>query len=319
MVRALPFVVARVSDRLEIIDVSGATSHALLGPGAAPGQSIDVAMAPQLAGPLRAVAADLLRSEGQAHRFDVVLHAEHSEITVVRAAPAELLVIVRAVTDERNAAARMARALAEKEALLREIHHRVKNNLQMVTSLMRLQTRSETSPAALAEKAESRIQALALVHEQLYQSDDLARIDLEAYLRTLTARLVFAYAGRGSAVDVEVRATARGIGIDQAIPLGLIVSEAVSNSMKHGLAGRSRGRVVVELATEEGEHRLRVSDDGCGLRPQSGRAQSLGLRLVHQLGRQLGGTVAVRDVGAGGGAEVLVAFPVVCAPAVAGP
>lgn len=184
-------------------------------------------------------------------------------------------------------------SLEEKEMLLKEVHHRVKNNLQVVSSLFYLQRErvQDEQTRAVLDESRARVQSIALIHEQLYQSTNLAAIDFDAYLRRLCANILSTYdAGR---VDIEIQAEGVVLDIERAVPCGLLVSELVSNALKHAFGGgpgkvRVRGRV-------DGEKQFvfEVEDDGVGI-PEGldwRRASSLGLRLVQSLARQLRGAI----------------------------
>lgn len=184
-------------------------------------------------------------------------------------------------------------SLREKEVLLKEVHHRVKNNLQIISSLFYLQRQRATAPQikSLLDEGRSRIQAIALIHEQLYQSASLAIIDLDDYLRRLTAALRSMYGARK--VEIETCAAGVALELEQAVPCALLISELVSNSLKHAFASHP-GRVSVRARrAADGEIILEAADDGAGI-PESldwRNAGSLGLQLVQSLVKQLRGTI----------------------------
>lgn len=191
---------------------------------------------------------------------------------------------------------RVRKALEEKDVLLKEVHHRVKNNLQVISSLLNLQANQITDQKtrdALRE-SQNRVRSMALVHEKLYQSADLAQIDFGSYVRSLVNFLIQAY-GNGSG-KVQVTAAAQNIhlDIDSAIPCGLIINELVSNSLKYAFPANKAGHI--EIVFEEpasGEYLLVVRDDGVGLPAglDPARSTSLGLKLVTGLVQQLNGTL----------------------------
>lgn len=196
------------------------------------------------------------------------------------------------------------RTLREKEALLQEIHHRVKNNLQVISSLLQLQMNSVNDPRANAILRESqlRVRSMALIHEKLYQSDSLARIDLGQYLRELASLLFGTYARERARVRLEFDLAPVSVGIDTAIPLGLIVNELITNSLKFAFPDKRPGLIKVELKElTAGGLLLRIADDGIGLPPEmtSAPGDSLGLRLVGILTRQLQAEGAWEAVAAG--------------------
>ncbi len=200
------------------------------------------------------------------------------------------------IVRERAEAALLA-SLREKEALLKEVHHRVKNNLQVIASLLRLESRRIEHPITqqVLSEMQNRIQSMALLHETIYRSGNFATVDLAAYLSQLT-RQMFRSLARQSEVSLHLDLAPASLEIDQAIPCGLIVNELASNSLKHGFPPGRRGAVSVRL-TRAADERLTitVSDDGIGLPPGfvPGESGSLGLQLVKDLAGQLQGTLAI--------------------------
>ncbi len=205
-------------------------------------------------------------------------------------------------TARKQAEDRIRAALAEKDVLLKEIYHRVKNNLQVVSSLLNMQERGvadEGMKALLAENA-NRVKSMSLVHEQLYRSQDLSSIALAEYLRQLTEHLQYAHRPLAARVPLRLEVSPElKLGIETAVPLGLIVNELVSNAYKHGYAAdTARGEIVLRAeALGDGRMQLEVADDGRGLAesfaPQS--ATSLGMQLVVALAAQLGGELHHRS------------------------
>lgn len=184
---------------------------------------------------------------------------------------------------------------AEKEILLKEIHHRVKNNLQVVTSLLHLQSHDIKDPAtrALFDQSQYRINAMAMIHEMLYQSSDLSAIDYQTYLKQLINKLVRSIKGSETAVQLELNITPLHLNIDTAIPLGLLINELITNSLKYGLDKGKDSILTVHLtASKEGNYLLEIGDNGKGMQndwTKTAKPQSLGLRLVKQLALQLEG------------------------------
>jgi two-component sensor histidine kinase len=190
----------------------------------------------------------------------------------------------------------------EKEVMLKEIHHRVKNNLQIVRSLIRFQTDKVDDPRVqeLFNECVNRVGAMALVHEQTYLSKDLANIDVGNYLNSLVRDLASAYNIRVNLhMDVDIKV--KTLGVDTLTPLGLLINEVISNSFKHAFTGRESGTIIVHLSgSEEGGLDLRVGDDGVGI-PDHGRwekPKSLGMELIHTLAGQLNATIELQP-GAG--------------------
>lgn len=214
--------------------------------------------------------------------------------------------------ERRRAETSLRTSLDEKEVLLREIHHRVKNNLQIISSLLNLQSMNFSDPVLLAQfqDSQNRVRSMALIHERLYRSEDLALVDFSTYLRELTGSLVMTYSRQPQNITVTVDADAVMLDIDTAIPCGLIVNELVSNALKHGFPSGRAGQIQVEMFPEP-QFRLVVSDDGIGLPPDFDwrHSPSLGLQLVESLTRQLGGTIEISG-SPGTRAEICFSRPV---------
>jgi len=222
-----------------------------------------------------------------------------------------VLGIARDTTDRKRAKERIAAALMEKEVLLREIHHRVKNNMQVIVSLLRMHSR-RTDDARLGQvfdDCRDRVNAMSLIHEALYQSDDLARIDFEVYLKKLCRNLSQAYGASGRGVTVKVERANVTLDMDQGIAMGMIICELVSNAFKHAFSLGKGGMVTIVLSVLGGEEvELIVQDDGEGLPPEIDilNPPSLGLQLtVAAVTRELGGSIEVeRD----GGTRFIIRF-----------
>jgi PAS domain S-box-containing protein len=207
------------------------------------------------------------------------------------------------ITESKRAEATIAASLREKEDLLKEIHHRVKNNLQITSSLLKLQcgrVTDEASRRALTE-GEGRIRAIALVHEMLYRTADLSRIDFAEYVRRLVPQMARAQVPRSAEITVAVEIDDVRLHIEDAVPCGLLLSELVSNCFKHAFPGERRGHILVRVRAQDGAGLIEVLDDGVGLPPglDVDNPDSLGLELVHRLTRQLQGSVTIRSNGAG--------------------
>ncbi|GAB6904440.1 hypothetical protein JCM12296A_02740 [Desulfosarcina cetonica] len=206
----------------------------------------------------------------------------------------------RQMTEKELVAAdqKLRQSLAEKEALLKEIHHRVKNNLQIVSSLLYLQEDYLSDPKGIEILRESqhRVKSMALIHEQLYGTTDLARIDFGRYIEGLTANLFDAYGIDSSRIRLNVRADDIRLGVDTAVPCGLIVNELVCNTLKHAFTPAAMGTLdVIVRMLSPGRMELVVADNGIGMAesPAENEKPSLGLRLIHTLTAQLDGTVSV--------------------------
>ncbi|CAO3426775.1 AAA family ATPase [Azospirillum endophyticum] len=185
--------------------------------------------------------------------------------------------------------------LEEKDALLREIHHRVKNNLQLVTSLLNLQSRriKDKAVAALFADSRDRVRSMALVHESLYRLGNFARVPMREHLEAVCAHLLRAYSRQAGAVRLETELDDLKLDINRAVPCGLIVNELVSNALKHAYPGGRGGLLRVTLTTDGQECRLSVRDDGVGLPggADPDNMDSVGLQLVSDLTNQLHGSL----------------------------
>jgi two-component sensor histidine kinase len=207
----------------------------------------------------------------------------------------------------RERTAELEHALSEKSVLLQEIHHRVNNNLQIITSILQLEADRTADPALQASKGKTlkRVYAMALVHELLYQTEELEHIDLGLY----AGRLIDNFRA-GSAVEFGLAAEREiRVGLDFALPFGLLLNELLSNAREHAFPPGRYGRVDVRLKTEEGGAiGLSVSDDGVGMPEGTAfeRARSLGFTLVNTLALQLHGKIELEREG---GTRWVIVFP----------
>jgi len=218
--------------------------------------------------------------------------------------------VLRVLRQERD---RLARSLEEKEVLLREVHHRVKNNLQVIASLLRLQAGAMGSPelTAALEDSQHRVESMAMVHEQLYESSDLREVNLEKHAKQLMTNLFDSYGVdaarmRGSVAISLASGQPLLLDVHRAIPAGLILNELISNSLKHAFPGGRSGSITVEGEQRGGKVTLVVRDDGVGLPATPQKHGSLGLQIVEILARQLR---AVLTIERGSGATFRLTFP----------
>ena len=217
------------------------------------------------------------------------------------------------ITERRRAQQRIEDALREKTVLLNEIHHRVKNNLQVVTSLLNLQADHAADPRLRAILAEScgRVKAMALTHQLLYERKDFSRLDLGDYLERLVHSIRATYRGTGDRIALRLALPEKSVDLDleRTIPCGLMVNELVTNSFKHAFPGERCGEIVIELAeSDDGQICFGVADNGVGLPSDDELSSrtSLGLQLVQLFVDQLHGAV---EIDRAGGTRFSVRFP----------
>lgn len=200
--------------------------------------------------------------------------------------------------ERKQAEEQLRRSLNEKEILLKELHHRVKNNMQVVSSLISLQTQKVDDPRYVAYflETQNRIHAMALIHEMLYNSKDMSQIDFSSYLSDLTQYLLGIYITNQHQVQVQCNVKDIYLGINDAVPCGMIINELVSNALKHAFPDGRKGTITIDIDTNpEGNHVMTVSDDGVGIQKQCKHetADSLGMLIVRLLTKQLEGSIAI--------------------------
>ena len=222
----------------------------------------------------------------------VWVHGEARLISDESGQPVLLQGVAFDITETKKAAEIVKSSLREKELLLKEIHHRVKNNLQITSSLLRLQAAKIPDAAVrqVLRESQDRIRSMALVHEMLYRSQDLARVDFPQYVRALVPQLFRSY-NPGGRIRYRVEIDEIVFGVDLAVPCGLIINELVANALKHAFPGDRRGEICVRMRLEQDRYRLSVEDDGIGFPAGLDVSQTgtLGLQLVRTLTEQIGG------------------------------
>ena len=188
------------------------------------------------------------------------------------------------------------RSLEQKNVLLREIHHRVKNNLQTITSLLNIHARSEPSPGArrALSEVQLRVRTLALVHRHLYETDDVRAVDLRQFVGELCQILLESARDADSKVAIGLMVCEMSVDSERAVPIALLITEAVTNALKHAFPDRRAGRITVSLAPDDSENvRLSISDDGVGLVQGANGGSGLGMTLMAAFARQLGGELQI--------------------------
>jgi two-component sensor histidine kinase len=217
------------------------------------------------------------------------------------------ILVAQDLTRLKAAEAQLRESLGEKELLLREVHHRVKNNMQVISSLLAMQSTSG-DPEVLRklEDSQNRIRTIALIHEQLYQQTELARIDTQSYLQVLAQHLIQSY-GKTEQVRLELDVDNLNLDLDQSLACGLIVNELLTNAFKYAFADGRHGKVSLRLKDlGDGTRLLEVADDGQGFQPKTGeKRRTLGTSLVSKLARQLRGRVITSGEG---GVTVKIVF-----------
>ena len=239
-----------------------------------------------------------------------VLATKQGQRTTVHWAGSELLdpsgvlqgVVCAAVniTERKLAEQQLRASLVEKEVLLKEVHHRVKNNLQIISSLLALQARAtaDADVHRMFEECQGRIRSMALIHEQLYQSGELSRIDFSEYVQRLCYHLADSSAVLDGRVVLRIDVAAAPLPINLAIPCGMILNELVSNALKHAFPGDRRGQICVSFHVAGRHHKLSVRDSGVGMddRSSTHKNNTLGLKVVDALVRQLGGHLQYENI-----------------------
>jgi PAS domain S-box-containing protein len=266
---------------------------------------------PEDVGPTREIFERLARTPGSVERAEFRFRHRDGSWRILEAIgknllqlPAVRAIVVneRDVTDRRNAEEQLRISLQQKETLLREIHHRVKNNLQVVSSLLDLQSTTARNPESIEALRESkqRVKTMAMIHERLYSRGDVSSIVLKGYIEDLVHGIVQANI-KDQLVAVQLDIPAIPVGINSVVPCGLIINELVSNCLKHAFAKGEKGNILIQLrSVREKRLTLLIEDDGLGL-PEDVDLESrgsLGLNLVRALVKQLDGTIEIdRGVG----------------------
>jgi two-component sensor histidine kinase len=200
-------------------------------------------------------------------------------------------------------------SLKEKEVLLKEIHHRVKNNMQIISSLLKIQETKlkDQSIIKAFQESQNRIRSMAMIHEKLYKSEDLARIDIGKYIKSLATDLFWTYNISPDTITLKIRVKNVFLDINLAIPCGLIINELVSNSLKYAFPDGRKGEIVIDFKYKNKKYYLTVSDNGVGFpkKVDFENMESLGLQLVNLLSKRIGGDIKLNFIG---GTSVQVSF-----------
>jgi PAS domain S-box-containing protein len=221
----------------------------------------------------------------------------------------EMSCMAHDITDKKTIEYQMRESIREKEILLQEVHHRVKNNLQVISSILNLQSsyvKDEKSLSILRE-SQNRIKSMSFIHESLYQTRDFSKIEFTSYILSLVKNLIHTYHIRNSEIELKTDFQKSSLELDQAIPCGLIVNELVSNSLKYAFQGMKRGEIFIGFKESEGNVELRLGDNGVGFPPDIDfeNTETLGLQLVNTLADQLDARIHIDNEG---GTEYFITF-----------
>ena len=203
------------------------------------------------------------------------------------------------ITDRKEMDRKVLASLKEKEVLLKEVHHRVKNNLQVISSILNLQSSfvNDEKVLAILKESQSRIKTMSYIHETLYQTADFSSIEFTEYISSLVRNLIQSYAPQGTEVMLETDFDEMYLNLDQAIPCGLIINELVSNALKHAFKNCKKGTLLIAIKEVGSEVHMRIEDNGIGLPPgfRYEESESLGIYLVHALIEQIDAEMKVES------------------------
>lgn len=217
--------------------------------------------------------------------------------------PNYFVAVFEDITERKEYERQLEESIKEKEVLLKEVHHRVKNNMQVISSILNLQSSyiSDENALAILRESQDRIKSMSFVHESLYQSKTLSEVNFAEYIQNITRNLYHSYGRPEGGIDLEFELENLYLNLDTSIPCGLIINEIVSNSLKYAFHGRVKGKIKIEFSKlSDGRLKLIVSDDGIGLAEDFDieNAESLGLQLVTTLITQVSGELEI-DVSRG--------------------
>ncbi|MEN6573135.1 histidine kinase N-terminal 7TM domain-containing protein [Methanobacterium aggregans] len=216
--------------------------------------------------------------------------------------------IIVDISEIKDVEKQLTKSLKEKEVLLQEIHHRVKNNMQIISSFLSLQAGYTESPEAKAvlRDSQNRVKTMAIIHEKLYMVDDFTRLEVSDYLQNMVQSIVNSYSPAPESIELEMSLENVFMNLETALPLGLLVNEMVSNSMKHAFP-RSHGKITMNFRSNGGKYVLKVKDDGVGFPEDFNpfKSDSLGFQLIKNLVKQIEGSLEIKNQE---GAEFIIEF-----------
>jgi two-component sensor histidine kinase len=220
-----------------------------------------------------------------------------------------MVMVAHDITERKEFENALKSSLAEKEVLIREIHHRVKNNMQIISSLLSLQKQyvNDEEAVNVLKESQNRVRSMAMIHEKLYRTRNFSEIDFADYIMSLVTDLFYSYGVDSNRIKTNIILEEVMLGLETAIPCGLILSELVTNTLKYAFPNHAKGEFRIELHVMDGLYSLIISDNGVGI-PENinfNETDTLGLRLVNSLVDQLEGTI---ELGRKNGTEFKIIF-----------
>lgn len=232
---------------------------------------------------------DLKKVQGVWDSFDEVISPPITKMILISR--------VQVLLQTRRLSVQVNQLLKDKEMLMKEIHHRVKNNLMVISSLLSLQSRyiKDEESKEIFKESQNRAQSMALIHERLYRSTDMKSIDFADYIRSLTRDLFNTYSTQEDRIDLKMDVEDVEVDIDNAVPLGLIINEIVTNSLKYAFPDENTGTITISFHKQKDQYILEVSDDGIGIPEEFEveKSDSLGMMLINSLTYQIGGELEI--------------------------
>ncbi len=299
LIRAIPDIMLIINQEGTILDYSSKNMELMpLKEGEIIGNNISkMGLSPKdLENILKHIKITIMTDTLQSLKYELDVPSGHRyfESRFIRLNDNSVLSIIRDITDQKIIENSLKSSLEEKNILLREIHHRVKNNMQIISSLLNLQMKFKNSKEKIEvlKESQGRIKTMAMVHENLYQSKSFSTINFQEYLQRLLADIFYSFGNKPHLKwDLDIEDIE--IDIDITIPLGLIINEIVTNSLKYAFENRNEGNISIRLILEADIYRLRVADDGVGIPEEIdfGKTDTLGLQLIENLVKQIDGEI----------------------------
>jgi two-component system, sensor histidine kinase PdtaS len=226
--------------------------------------------------------------------FDIEIGLRHMK----RRGSNVMLAAVRDISDRKKAEAALRESLEEKIILIKEIHHRVKNNMQVISSLLNMQADTVYEPLAnqALKDAIGRIHSMASIHEKIYSTESFSRVDMAAYIDELSKDLLNLHSGRKGSITIQSQLNPVYLGMDKAIPCGLLINEILTNSIKHGSCETNPCAIDLRMDESDGWISLIIADNGPGMEPELFRSEqktSMGMQIIEALARQINATLSL--------------------------